>query len=254
MQQNFDIRVISLIDQQDRRERVQQLFKDTNIAWQFLDAVSGKNLENYWHHYDQAQRLKTLGYDMRNNEIACFLSHRIAWQQCVENNKPMLVLEDDIKINPTFQSIAATIPTIHQLLPELKEHFFVRVGRVNEREHIFIKKINDTQLVRCLKDPMSTIAYLVTPQIAQSLLAHSEKFSLPVDNFLWQGWRHGCHLLDIVPQICFTNEDETPSTIGTRQKPSISPCKKVSREYYRFMQKTKDYFYQKKILKKLNIS
>ena len=65
MQQNFDIRVISLIDQQDRRERVQQLFKDTNIAWQFLDAVSGKNLENYWHHYDQAQRLKTLGYDMQ---------------------------------------------------------------------------------------------------------------------------------------------------------------------------------------------
>lgn len=252
MQQNFDIRVISLIDQQDRRERVQQLFKDTNIAWQFLDAVSGKNLENYWHHYDQAQRLKTLGYDMRNNEIACFLSHRIAWQQCVENDRPMLVLEDDIQLTSRLKSFDQVIPMAEALIAFLKENLFVRIGNLHgdhpeNKAHLEIHTFADqpSSIVRYKKDPMTTMGYLLSPQIAKKLLAHSEKFSLPVDNFLWCGWQHGACLLDILPPLVFTSDDDTPSTIGNRQKPEIKFFRKISREWHRLLHNKNQFIYRK---------
>ncbi len=255
MQQDFDIRVISLIDQNDRRDRIKKLFENTEISWKFIDAISGKHLDNYWHHYDQAQRLKHLGYDMRNNEIACFLSHRVAWQECVNAQRPFLVVEDDITINTVFSSLDEVVQNINQLCKNLQNNFFIRTGRVVERKSYPIRQISEKiQLIRCLKDPMSTIGYLVSPDVAQKLLIHSEKFNIPADNFLWQGWVHGCHLLDIQPQIFLTDEDETPSTIGNRQKPKIKFTKKFSREWYRFAAQRNETLYQKQLLKLIHQS
>jgi len=254
MQQKFDIRVISLAGQIDRRKNIEHLFAGSQVTWSFMDAIVGKTPEAYgslWQHYDRSRRLQLLGYEMRDNEIACFLSHRKVWKECIANGKPLLILEDDIKLHPEFSHIAKAMDMIPTLLEYLKDGFFIRIGNLGEQKHTVVKKIQNTHLIRCKKDPLGTCAYIVTPTVAQKLLTHSEKFSAPVDHYLWHGWVHGCHLLDMTPPIFFTDDGDTPSTIGTRKKPQIPAYKKIAREWHRAIQRHHESVYSKNLLNTL---
>src|SRR6218665_3770091 len=128
MQQNFEIRVISLVDQKDRRDKVSSILDAQPLRWRFMDAVSGKNISEYIRHYDRARRVKALGYEMKDNEIACFISHRKVWQECVEAQKPYLILEDDIKLSDSVLHAGEVVEFVNNLILDQAESVYVRLG------------------------------------------------------------------------------------------------------------------------------
>ena len=81
--QGFDIRVISLRDARERRQHMAALFAGSGADWSYFDAIAGASLPAALPAYDRQRRLRLLGYDLRQNEIACFLSHREVWRHAV---------------------------------------------------------------------------------------------------------------------------------------------------------------------------
>lgn len=235
MNNEFEIRVISLLDQKERRSRIQALLLDSGYEWRFFDAISGKGIDPYIKHYDRSKRMKFPGHDLTPNEIACFLSHREVWKQCIEKNKNFVVLEDDaIIIRPGF-GIEYLQTLLNEIIPNMAESNVVRLGHGAYRKgYQVIRNLGaDFSLVRYQRDPLCALAYVITPQVAKILMRKSEKFFLPVDDFMWNGNESECMVLDIEPVYFSTPVQNNPSTIGLRAKRKQNIFEKVKREFYR---------------------
>ncbi|WP_287914047.1 glycosyltransferase family 25 protein [Comamonas sp.] len=234
MQQKFEVRVISLDNQLERRKRMSHIL-DGVFSWKFSDAIAGEDISLDIPFYDHSRRLNIFGYDLRINEIACFLSHRALWEESVRLGKNMLIMEDDISFS--FQDKNEyTVKILNSLVEKLNDSLFVRLGNSQIRkDKILIEPVDlNYHLCRFHRDPLGAFAYLISPKIAQQLIENSQKVFTPVDDYMWRGWEHGCLLLDVAPNFVFTQEDDNPSTIGDRKKPKISLLSKISREWFRF--------------------
>lgn len=251
MKQNFEIRVISLENQLDRRRKISSILNETPLSWQFMDAVSGKNIAPYISLYNSERRLKVFGYEMKNNEIACFISHRKVWQECVENQKAYLILEDDVKLNRGFFDFKEVVELVNKIIDSRADGVYVRLGVLSKNLKFIVMSqlINSIELVRFEKDPLTAMAYVVSPEIAKKLIKYSESFFTPVDDFMWRGWEHQCCLLDVMPSVFYTSDEDTPSNIGERLKPEIGFLNKIKREYHRFFDNKDKIIYEKKMLK-----
>ena len=252
MAQVFKINVISLAHQRDRREKMCLLLENSEREWAFVDAISGNDIAPYAHLYDRQRRLKVLGYDMKPNEIACVLSHRQAWENCVRDGVPYLVLEDDVLVATPFEDFNATVPVADAICHAMGDALFARLGNSRARGmKVDVHAVgHGIDVVRYEKDPLSSFAYLLSPQIARQLLRGSERFFVPVDNFMWRGWEHGCCMYDVNPHVMTTSDVDNPSSIGDRRKPRIGLARKARREYYRFFDNKDKLLYEQTMLKK----
>lgn len=250
MQQEFEVRVISLKNQLERRARMSHLL-DGVFSWKFLDAIAGKDISLDTSFYDQSRRLRIFGYDLRINEIACFLSHRALWEESVRLGKNILIMEDDISFSFRDNS-KYTIKTLNYLVKKLGDSLFVRLGNSQVRkDNVLIDSIDSNYaLCRFYRDPLGAFAYLISPEIAKQLIENSKKIFTPVDDYMWRGWEHGCLLLDVAPNFIFTQEDGNPSTIGDRKKPKISLWGKASREWFRFFDNKEKMKYELQAVKR----
>lgn len=253
MAQEFEIRVISLLNQTDRRERIVRIFDGQSVDWSFFNAIPGHAIADFLKMYDRKKRLQYLGYDLRDNEIACFLSHRKIWEECVQKNKPFLVLEDDVKICEQMQNFSQVAECVDFLIHSIHSHFlFIRLGNLFQRKFQRIKTVKDgLTVVRYHRDPSTAMAYIISPDVAKRLLSNSRSFFCAVDNYMWRGWEHGCCLLDLSPALFFTSDADTPSTIGDRSKPAMGFFRKIKREFYRAVDANKRSNYEKSIVQYL---
>ncbi len=249
MSKNFETRVISLVNQVDRRNKIISLLDGPNLNWSFYDAISGKDIDAYLGMYDKKRRLRDLGYDLRANEIACFISHRKVWEECVSKNVPFLILEDDVKISERASIFPEIFRVIDLIIKTVRKDFlFVRLGNTVDRKFQAVKNIAESvDLVRYHRDPLGAFSYVLSPDVAKKLLRNSAQFSCPVDNYMWRGWEHGVCLFDLSPNLFFTSDIDTPSNIGDRSKPEISFLHKLRREYFRAFNKFVCSNYEKKI-------
>lgn len=253
MAQTFKINVISLRSQPERRAKMQALLDGVQREWSFVDAISGKDIAPFAHLYDRQRRLNVLGYDMKPNEIACVLSHRQAWENCVRDGVPYLILEDDVQVGDGFADFNAIVPVADAICESLGDRLLARLGNTRPRgQHVPVYSgISGVEIRRYEKDPLSAFSYLISPRIAVQLLKSSEDFFVPVDDFLWRGWEHGCCIYDISPALIVTTEEGNPSSIGDRCKPKLSFKGKIKREYHRFFDNKNKIFFEKKIIKEL---
>lgn len=234
-EQNFEVRVISLRNQKKRRENMRLILKD-KLDWEFCDAIAGGDISYNTDFYDKKRRVKVFGYDMKINEIACFLSHRSVWEECAISKKCFLVLEDDIQLVPDVKEMELHA-VISKLINTQGDSLFVRLGNSEIRsEKLKIINLDEIHaLTRYRKDPLGAFAYLISPKTAAALLDKSQRIFTPVDDFMWRGWEHGRQLFDVFPYLIFTQEEGNPSSIGSRVKPKINLFKKISREWFRFL-------------------
>ena len=248
--QNFEVRVISLLKQEKRREKM-ALVLDGQLDWKFTDAIAGSEIS--WNHniYDQNRRIKIFGYDMKINEIACFLSHRLVWEECVLSNKYFLVLEDDIQfVKGLGGHDVKTI--INELIKTQGFNLFSRLGNseIRSEKVKFFDIDHRFSLSRYKKDPLGAFAYVISPKVASNLLQNSKKIFTPVDDFMWRGWEHESEIYDVLPKIFFTEEEGNPSSIGDRKKPEINFLRKISREWFRYFDVKKKKMYEGTVFKK----
>jgi len=228
----LQILVISLKESFDRQIKVCAEFSKVQFEWTFLEGVNGRTLNFPILEYSPKKVKTLLGFELSPNEIGCFLSHRIAWQSCVDKNIPTLVLEDDFVLLPHFEQI------INTLLSNPQDWELVRLQALIQTKSQLIKtyKTFDLELNHC--DPLGATAYLLHPSAAARLLENAIQIYEPLDHFLEHYRKHSIRMYAVKPYPIEINKVE--STIFDRpvdRKP-IKGLKKIIRSINRQLDRT----------------
>jgi glycosyl transferase family 25 len=224
--QNFKIIVISLQRSLLRRQKVHDEFLNTGLEWSFVDAVDGTQFKNLPSIYKRKKVERLLGYGLTKNEIACYLSHKLAWNFCVTNNKTTVIFEDDFRLTPNFKN------TIELLLTEPINWDLIRLQALYDVDFELVNNFGDFNVVKNTGDAVGATAYMLKPSTALELIKFSHEIYEPVDHFLEHTSKHGLSIMALRPYPVLSSG--IISTIDDRsiRKP-IRGFRKLKRSFYR---------------------
>lgn len=185
--------VISLAGSDVRQQKVKSELDKTNLDWHFLDAVRGSALTSTPKEYQPEKVKNLLGFELTPNELGCFLSHKKAWQECVDKNIPTIIFEDDFCLLPHFEQ------AIHFLVNESTNWDAVRLQGLSTVPQEKIQGNTVFSLVRNIGDAVGATAYLLKPSAAQTLIDASSDIYEPLDHFLEHHQKHHLEFLAISP-------------------------------------------------------
>jgi len=147
-------------------------------------------------------------------EIGCFLGHRQAWQRVAEGDTPYAaVFEDDILISDE----ASLLLGDDQWVP--RDSHLVKLETFRQR--VALRPIADEvpggrSLARLMYRHLGTAGYVLSRELAQSLLAVTRQFFVPID---WVVFSHHhmdfskYKVLQLCPAICI-QQQKTASAAG----------------------------------------
>lgn len=224
------LRVISLAASADRRERMRTLLDPLGLPWSFFDAVDGRaGLDPGLRRYDDAHRRAAFGTPLRPAEVGCFASHHALWTWCASQAQPLVVMEDDVDVDPALPAL------LTWLEPRMAELGLVRLGWVRARKGwaLPLPMPGGYRLVKHWAAPRGTQSYVLSPASAARLLAHAKRWWLPVDTWLDDEAAHGVPVLALEPMpVRF--RDDIDSTLGAMPSAAGLPAgAKLRREAVR---------------------
>ncbi len=99
--------VLNLQRDHERRAFMQEQLNVLNVTYEIIAGVDGKTLSKQdLSHYSQQAAIYSCGRRLGFGEIGCALSHARIWERIVkEGIEEVLVLEDDVEINPLLFKI-----------------------------------------------------------------------------------------------------------------------------------------------------
>ncbi|MFP4273330.1 MAG: glycosyltransferase family 25 protein [Halothiobacillaceae bacterium] len=206
--------VISLPGSADRRAQVRARMDSAGLAFSFLDAVDGRAGRHVL-----LERFDAKGFMIRHGrppvpgEAGCYASHYLAWRQCVEMGRPIVIFEDDF-------GLAEDAVSRFALAARLAEHFdFLRLEPATPRPERLVWKGEQGGVVRFLKVPQCATCYQVTPRAASALISASTRFVYPVDVFIRNQFLHGVPVHGLRPAPVERARDSAAiSIIGDRHR------------------------------------
>ncbi len=176
-QPSTPIYVINMASSEQRLEDVSQQLSALKLDFTRIDAVAGAELSEreLAECYDEKSNRNKHHRNMTKGEIGCYMSHRKAWQQLIEDGAPYaLIMEDDIKILPTLVPCLA-------LVTRTSGWDMLKISDTEHVEPAEQSSIdNDFTLVSYKKVPNRAMAYFLSQEAAKKLLSHS-RFFRPVD-------------------------------------------------------------------------
>lgn len=177
--------VINLHSAKQRWEFQSKQLDKLAIPYQRWEAISVDSLteDEYERWANDWQR------KLRRTEVACFLSHYLAWQHVANNGQSFLILEDDAILSQHVPKALMKLSTD----PISKYHHitFETRGRKKliSKQGIYINR--DVALHELFLDKTGAAAYLLTPKGAKILLDTVEKFGAGLADALL------CHTKDL---------------------------------------------------------
>lgn len=181
----MEILIINLKNSTERLNFQYAQFSRLGIHFERVEAISVQNISE-----DEYQ---ALAFDwqrpLRKVEVACFLSHKRAWEMVLQKQKPCLILEDDAVL-------ARHLP---ELLAEIEMHPLSDVDLINlevrSRKKIVSKSASisfeniQTRLFELFQDRTGAAGYILFPSGAKKLL---ERLSLTApaiaDGFIFSSY------------------------------------------------------------------
>lgn len=120
---------------------------------------------------------------MTTSEVACFLSHRKAWELiCQQDADYGAVFEDDIDFGTNLQALLSSTSWIR---PEMD---LIKLDKATRKHVEFGEKIvvePGLEVKRMLSLHVGCGGYIISKRFAQKLLVKSTTFHVPIDHFLF---------------------------------------------------------------------
>ena len=207
--------VISLRSSKRRRETVSRQLRAIGVPFQFFDAVDGRGARAHIHHFDGSEFFLNTGRAAAANEIACYASHLAVWRQSIDENEPIVVLEDDVRLGMAFRR------GLREIDAAISQHGFIRLCIPFPRRSRPAGRLDSFQLRYCSKVPLSAMAYAISPAAAQQMVDAAVIVEEPIDKFIQRFWRHGQEIYALQPAIVYPHSVGAISDIGERIR---HPC------------------------------
>jgi len=216
-----------------RRARVAALQDMLPLPSHVIDAVDGQQLtEPQAQSYARRLMRPSYPFVLRPSEVAVFHSHRRCWQRIIAQNlDAALILEDDLRLDPEVFPRALSLALNH-----LRPGDFVRLP-IKDRGTPVKEVASDGEMRLQTYDRvgLGMVAQIVTRDAAQALLAASEQFDRPVDDFLQMQWLHGVRVLTVWPTgVQEISSELGGSMIGRKSGRIEKLWREVLRPIYRF--------------------
>lgn len=201
--------VINLNRSTDRLARISADLNAAGLAFERIPAIDASEPAIFEQVYDARENRRNYLAPLSRQEVACFLSHRRAWQTFLETSDApyAIFLEDD----------AAPLPGGLNL--QILQQAFAESDRAQ------IMKLYHPPAVRIsirrsfpLVPPLGAVAQAMNRAAAQAVLEFTARFHEPVDVALQRWWDHGARVS--VARPMWFGEASGPSTIRSpRQGP-----------------------------------
>lgn len=212
----MEILVINLPQAKERWDFQCTQLKRLGLDFKQHVAFSGQDIDTSYYYKMYATGPRALS----RNEVACFLSHRNAWQRCIDLGRPIIVLEDDSVLIDNFALIVNEFLSVVATKP-----YIVNLEMASPKKRLSKKIYTDQNgnysLYKLAFAGSGAGCYLITPSAAKLCLAKSESKIGLADIFLFSV--SGVDLLQAVPamtmQLCFFGE---AGKIGEAAETSIN--------------------------------
>ncbi|MBB5702327.1 GR25 family glycosyltransferase involved in LPS biosynthesis [Ochrobactrum daejeonense] len=180
----------------DRRPQVEKLIEKLPVEAEVVDAVDGRSLDaaTIARVYRRSVHKPRYPFQLSTNEIACFLSHRKAWQAIVDQElEAGFVIEDDIELTSQFQTAYAAACEV------LSVDSFIRFPFRERETGREVLSERDVRIIEPAPVGLGMVAQLVGREAARNLLAATEIFDRPVDTTAQMNWITGLRPLSVLP-------------------------------------------------------
>ncbi|WP_275667306.1 glycosyltransferase family 25 protein [Vibrio sp. Isolate24] len=228
--------IINLPRSIDRRREMAVQLSNTNVVnYEFFDAIDGKSLpaelENL---INDRHRVLLRSRPLAPGEKGIYASNYLLWKKCVELNEPILIMEDDVVLEPEFNEVCTKAEQLHLLG---YDYFRLGVSDTEEKP----KVINDEMQLVHWRDNCSgsTRCYSLSPNGAQKLLDASSSWLCAVDNFVGEAYRTKLPCLGLLPFASTKADYETTIQFGSKSKvPLLFKAFREAYRFYRFIRMT----------------
>lgn len=230
------IYIVNLETSLDRRaymdqqfEKLTAQFPELTLDITYFPAVHGtKNPDHpLFKKYNAKKHFLRKGRNLSLSELGCFASHYQLWQQCIKDNQPIIVLEDDANLLDNF------VYFLQEAKQLAEKHQFLWLHK-NPRsdKHRVIAKTEHFAIAKYFREYICTTGYLITPEIAQRLISFFEEVIYPVDDQMARFYENKIENLSLIPPCISDAGLESIITQEGRKRASLSLRDKIRREYY----------------------
>jgi glycosyl transferase family 25 len=221
------VHVINLEKSVDRRHYLSAQLDRLGIDYAIFKAIEPPQAREWFERYDEPRYLRNTGRKASPGEIACFASHAALWQKAVETSEPLVVLEDDVEILPTFPSALAEAARL------IETYGFLRLADNGPSRRVRMTPMEtagEFSVVWYWRYAFGSMGYAISPQTAGAFLAQSTVVAGPPDLFIKRYWEHGQPLYGLLPApIGFNDKFGTAPVIGTRAKAKPRASVRIAR-------------------------
>jgi GR25 family glycosyltransferase involved in LPS biosynthesis len=188
-----------------RRPQAELIRAALPMPSRILSAVDGLGLSEtaLARHARRSLHAPRYPFSLSRTEIACFLSHRQAWQAIVDGGHDAgLIVEDDVAVaSPQFAEVLANAVAC------IQPHEFIRFPQRERGERgPAVRTAGPLRLIEPWLPACGMVMQVVGREAARRLLRASTSFDRPVDSFVQMQWLHGATVLSarpiIVREIC----------------------------------------------------
>lgn len=162
----MQIFVISLSSAIERRKFQQDQLTKLGLEYNILDATPSDSISKATlnKHYFDWQR------PLRKTEIACYYSHRHAWEVVIETKKPALILEDDAVLSKC-------VPELLKNLNKVDNNDLINLENRNRKKFVSRSHLDigcNSKLYRLFQDRTGAAGYILWPSGANKLIQLEE--------------------------------------------------------------------------------
>ncbi len=189
--------IIHLARAAKRGEHVRGLLERLPVKAEIVDAVDALNMSegDVAAVYTRSLHSPYYPFELRKSEVACFLSHRKAWQTIVDRKLDAgLIIEDDVEVDDAF---AAQLQLAIDTVQPADYIRFPRWPRGEAGPEVAREKANT--IIHPELPGLGMQMQLVGREAAIALLAATERFDRPVDTTIQMRWLHPVRVLSARP-------------------------------------------------------
>ena len=241
----LEIHVVNLARSEDRRARMDKLLAAKGLEFRYFDAIDGRAGEHpLFAKHDRRLAEIRYGFQLAPGELGCFASHYLLWEICAREQRPLLIMEDDIELADGFGD------SLELASRKIQDYGLLRLSSHKKRDFVVREETGSGhKIIQFVQNPSGTSCYAIAPWAAERFLEHARVWFEPVDCLLDRYWDHGVGCCAIYPfavtHIAPANEQsEIWDGVGRGPRSSRSRRFPVERRFYRLKDNVKRKIYK----------